>query len=79
MLFRSQQGVDYLFAHGELAQYAVKAFGEGGTHFEDINALCVALRKVLAPEVTLLVKGSRFMQMERVVEQMMNDLNKEGS
>jgi UDP-N-acetylmuramoyl-tripeptide--D-alanyl-D-alanine ligase len=64
-------GVDRLLATGELAVHAVAAFGPGGEHFASIDALIEALRTGLAtagPEVTLLVKGSRFMRMERVVE-----------
>jgi UDP-N-acetylmuramoyl-tripeptide--D-alanyl-D-alanine ligase len=64
-------GVDRVFATGELATHAVAAFGPGGEHFGSIDALTAALRSALAGAgagVTLLVKGSRFMRMERVVE-----------
>jgi UDP-N-acetylmuramoyl-tripeptide--D-alanyl-D-alanine ligase len=64
-------GVDRVFATGELAVHAVAAFGPGGEHFDSIEALISALRAELAvagAELTLLVKGSRFMRMERVVE-----------
>ena len=64
-------GVDRVFATGELAVHAVAAFGPGGAHFASIEALISALRADLAvagADLTLLVKGSRFMRMERVVE-----------
>jgi UDP-N-acetylmuramoyl-tripeptide--D-alanyl-D-alanine ligase len=64
-------GVDRVFATGELAAHAVAAFGPGGEHFDSIEALISALRAQLAAagaDLTLLVKGSRFMRMERVVE-----------
>jgi UDP-N-acetylmuramoyl-tripeptide--D-alanyl-D-alanine ligase len=51
--------------------HAVAAFGPGGAHFASIEALVSALRTDLAAAgaaLTLLVKGSRFMRMERVVE-----------
>jgi UDP-N-acetylmuramoyl-tripeptide--D-alanyl-D-alanine ligase len=64
-------GVDRVLATGELAAHTVAAFGPGGEHFASIDALIAGLRTSLTtagPNVTLLVKGSRFMRMERVVE-----------
>ncbi|HEV8257227.1 MAG TPA: cyanophycin synthetase, partial [Casimicrobiaceae bacterium] len=64
-------GIDRLLATGELAAHAVASFGPGGQHFDDVDALIAATRAKLrgndATRVTLLVKGSRFMRMERVV------------
>ena len=60
-------GIDRLFALGELSAHSVKKFGVGALHFKNIEDLIAAVEAVLAPNVTLLVKGSRFMQMERVV------------
>jgi UDP-N-acetylmuramoyl-tripeptide--D-alanyl-D-alanine ligase len=60
--------VDRLFVLGELCGYAAAAFGEGAQHHADIDALLAALEPCLAPGVTVLVKGSRFMRMERVVQ-----------
>lgn len=61
-------GVDRLFALGELTKGTVDAFGVGAMHFERIEELLAELENALAPETTVLVKGSRFMQMERVVK-----------
>ncbi len=66
-------GVDRLFATGTLSRHAVEAFGAGGAWFESPEALAGALARALdeAPrpaEVTLLVKGSRSMRMERIVQ-----------
>lgn len=61
-------GVDKLLALGQLSQHSVLAFGTGAQHFKCIEDLLVAVKSLLAPNVTLLVKGSRFMQMERVVK-----------
>jgi len=60
-------GIDRLFTLGELSAHSVKKFGVGAQHFKNIEDLIAAVEAVLAPNVTLLVKGSRFMQMERVV------------
>ena len=57
-------------AVGDLAQHAAAAFGAGGEHFETVEALIAALPGV--PGRTLLVKGSRFMRMERVVQRFIN-------
>ncbi len=61
-------GVDRLLALGELTKEAVAAFGAGAMHFERIQELLAELENELAPDTTVLVKGSRFMQMERVVQ-----------
>ncbi|MBZ0094962.1 MAG: UDP-N-acetylmuramoyl-tripeptide--D-alanyl-D-alanine ligase [Sulfuricella sp.] len=61
-------GIDLLFTLGDLSAAAAQAFGEGGRHFEYIEDLLHDIENLLAPEVTVLVKGSRFMQMERVVK-----------
>lgn len=60
-------GIERLYALGPMSAAAVEAFGEGGLHFNDHAALAEALRGELAPQTTVLVKGSRVMQMERVV------------
>ncbi len=46
---------------------SVAAFGKGGQHFAALEPLIAAARAAAAPEATLLVKGSRFMRMERIV------------
>ncbi|MFO1436267.1 MAG: UDP-N-acetylmuramoyl-tripeptide--D-alanyl-D-alanine ligase [Gammaproteobacteria bacterium] len=65
-------GVQRLFAIGSLSRATVAAFGNGGEHFTDMDALVSRLRDELAhhsaERVTVLVKGSRAMQLERVVE-----------
>ncbi len=64
-------GVDRLLALGELTQETVGAFGAGAMHFERIQELLAELENELTADTTVLVKGSRFMQMERVVQSFM--------
>ena len=60
-------GIDRLFALGELSAHSVKKFGAGAQHFKNIEDLMAVVESALAPNVTLLIKGSRFMQMDRIV------------
>ena len=61
-------GVSRLFATGDMSVYTVDAFGEGAEHFATREALAEAVRRSLRPGVNCLVKGSRSMGMEAVVE-----------
>lgn len=63
-------GLDQLLTLGELSAYAAEEFGKGARHFESIDELLGVTENLLAEDVTLLVKGSRFMHMERVVKQL---------
>ena len=64
-------GIDKLLALGELTKEAVAAFGAGAMHFERIQELLAELENELTADTIVLVKGSRFMQMERVVQSFM--------
>jgi UDP-N-acetylmuramoyl-tripeptide--D-alanyl-D-alanine ligase len=66
-------GVTRLFTIGQLAQHAAGAFGAGAVHLDSIEALLAALEPIIVPGTTVLVKGSRFMRMERVVERLVGE------
>ncbi len=59
--------IDGLYTLGEMSRHASEEFGRG-RHFDELAPLVAALEEVLDENVTVLVKGSRFMQMERVVQ-----------
>jgi UDP-N-acetylmuramoyl-tripeptide--D-alanyl-D-alanine ligase len=66
--FAREAGIDAMLALGDDSREAVRAFGENGRAFDDLAALIAAAREESAKGATLLVKGSRFMQMERVAD-----------
>lgn len=67
--------VDILLALGEMSAHAVEAFGHGGRHFMEVDALVADLTGLLDTDVTVLIKGSRAMRMERVIEKLTTEEN----
>jgi len=65
--YARERGIEHLWCAGALSAHAVKAFGADARHFTDAPAM-VAAAKELPTVASVLVKGSRFMQMERVVQ-----------
>ena len=65
--YAKSQGVDHLLALGQASAVAARNFGPGGEHFARYEALVERLRGLLDADTVVLVKGSRFMRMERVV------------
>jgi UDP-N-acetylmuramoyl-tripeptide--D-alanyl-D-alanine ligase len=63
-------GIEKLYALGELSREAVTAFGAGAAHFRSAEDLVSSLQPLLGPQSSVLIKGSRFMKMERVVEKL---------
>ena len=66
--YAKSQGVDQLHCLGEAAAQAARNFGAGGHHYKNLEALVQAVQAELTGDTTVLVKGSRFMKMERVVD-----------
>lgn len=77
--YAKERRIGHFFTFGEMARYASTAYGHDGRHFRDMDEMNAALRQMLESDMTVLVKGSRFMKMERVVNELMNKNNKEGS
>ena len=84
--YAGEKGIQKLFALGDLSKEAVVAYqasaaqGNVAQHFADVSELCTELNKSLQArknheEVTLLVKGSRFMRMERVVKALAEEMH----
>ena len=61
------QGIENLYALGVQSQLASSSFG-AGRHFDDMDALLDAVIAKLPNVGSVLVKGSRFRMMERVVQ-----------
>ena len=74
--FARAHGVERLYATGSLAARAVDSFGAGAQWYSDTAALTAALTGALgkaAPDVRLLIKGSRVNRLERVVDALAAD------
>jgi len=63
--YAQQRGIESLWVAGELMKHAASAFA-GARHFDSVAALIAALGEAPACNAVV-VKGSRFMKMERVV------------
>lgn len=61
-------GIDHVLAYGALMQHAVSACGSAGRHFSDKAALIEAVLALRTQMGSVLVKGSRSMKMEEVVQ-----------
>lgn len=65
-------GVVQLVCTGTLSRYTAEGFGAGALHVTDCAAAVVAVLPLLAPGISVLVKGSRSAGMERVVKQLLD-------
>jgi UDP-N-acetylmuramoyl-tripeptide--D-alanyl-D-alanine ligase len=62
-----QRGIDHLVCSGDLMRHAAQAF-PGARHHISFEAMLADVQKALSGCASVLVKGSRFMKMERAVE-----------
>ena len=65
--YARESGIRLLLTLGDLAQEAALSFGDNAKHFDNIEEMQKALDACISPDSTALIKGSRFMKMERVV------------
>ena len=72
--YAASRGIDTVLATGDLARHMV---GSGAQHYEQFDELLAALDQTLGSksDATVLVKGSRFMKMERVVQHLIASTN----
>lgn len=65
-------GINHMYCLGDYSAKACNSFGANGKSFNEMDDLLASLKKDvnenLPKNVTILVKGSRFMKMERAVE-----------
>lgn len=73
--YAKQAGVDRLYTLGDLSKNMAVAFGAGAQHYATPQELVADVITVMAAGVTVLVKGSRFMAMERVVNEVISKQN----
>ncbi|WP_313703780.1 UDP-N-acetylmuramoyl-tripeptide--D-alanyl-D-alanine ligase [Massilia sp.] len=72
--YAQARGIESVLATGELSRHLVAS---GAKHFEQFEELLAALDEQLGgnSDATVLVKGSRFMKMERVVNHLIGSTN----
>ncbi|MYM21729.1 UDP-N-acetylmuramoyl-tripeptide--D-alanyl-D-alanine ligase [Duganella sp. FT135W] len=75
--YAQDKGIETVLVTGELAAHMQ---GANIRHFENFGELLSAVDAAVSPDATVLIKGSRFMKMERVVQHLIGSqqANKEG-
>lgn len=72
-------GVNHLLATGDLARFAVESFGQGAHFFQDRQQLINKLGQEITEDSVVLVKGSRSMAMEDIVDALLDQSSKQES
>lgn len=61
-----QLNIDFVYTCGDLSKETTKAFGVNAKHYANHHELILALKHFLQENATILIKGSRSAQMEKV-------------
>ncbi len=61
-------GINRMYCLGDYSAKACQKFGENGKSFSEMDTLLKSLKEDMTDNMTILVKGSRTMKMERAVE-----------
>ncbi|HIF49977.1 MAG TPA: UDP-N-acetylmuramoyl-tripeptide--D-alanyl-D-alanine ligase [Thiotrichaceae bacterium] len=68
-----QLGIDKIFTLGELSINTLQGFGSDSFYCESHDELNETLKNHLDGDTTILIKGSRYMQMEKIVQALMEE------
>lgn len=71
------KSIEYVLTLGDLTRHTASAFGAGARHYDSVEELNNALAEIFTADATVLVKGSRFMKMERVVQHLLGQQTQE--
>jgi UDP-N-acetylmuramoyl-tripeptide--D-alanyl-D-alanine ligase len=69
--YAAERGIESLYTLGDLCVHASQAFGSA-RHFDDMDSLLAEVTPHIGDFQSVVVKGSRFMKMERVVEALLS-------
>jgi UDP-N-acetylmuramoyl-tripeptide--D-alanyl-D-alanine ligase len=69
--YAAECGIEALYTLGDLCVHSTKAFGSA-RHFEDMDSLLASVTAQVGQFRSVVVKGSRFMKMERVVQALLS-------
>jgi UDP-N-acetylmuramoyl-tripeptide--D-alanyl-D-alanine ligase len=71
--FHAEVGLERLLAFGPASAASADAFGDGAEHLPTIEDVCWRATRLASPQASVLVKGSRSMRMERVVQALVGE------
>ena len=65
--------IERLFCLGEQARNSANSFGDGAASYDSVSEMAEAINAEKQQQVVLLVKGSRCMQLEKLVATLLRD------
>jgi UDP-N-acetylmuramyl pentapeptide synthase len=71
--YAKARGLERLLAFGPASAASADAFGDGAEHLQTIEDVCWRATRLASPQASVLVKGSRSMRMERVVQALVGE------